>query len=180
MIELYKSLIEKSVWVAIILFFIYCCKFPIHSLFELSSAIGTVVPVTLVIASFYITVWWRNNPFEKLPRIFGDYSGVIKYVFNDVPSEKQIDVSIYQNLLLVRVTIKTDEIQSNTVLGNIVIENGEYILYYNYLTDPKAEYEDKNPKQYGTCRLKIEKNGVLSGKYWTSRQTIGDITLYKK
>ena len=72
--------------------------------------------------------------------------------------------------------ITTNEITSNTIVANLVEENEEYILYYTYITNPKSK---ENPIQHGTCRLMLSNKDCLTGSYWTSRQTIGDIELKK-
>ena len=59
-------------------------------------------------------------------------------------------------------------------------ENGEYVLYYTYITNPKSRYSTDNPVQYGTCRMTIQSDGLLTGNYWTTRKTKGDITFKKK
>ena len=76
-----------------------------------------------------------------------------------------------------KIQIKTNEITSNTIVGNLVEEMNEYILYYTYITNPKSKYSKLNPIQYGTCRLATSNPNNLIGVYWTSRQTIGDIEL---
>lgn len=76
--------------------------------------------------------------------------------------------------------ITTNEITSNTIVANLVEENEEYILYYTYITNPKSKYSKENPIQHGTCRLMLSNKDYLTGSYWTSRQTIGDIELKRK
>lgn len=58
-------------------------------------------------------------------------------------------------------------------------ENEQYVLYYTYITNPKSKYSKENPIQYGTCRLLINSTDKLTGTYWTSRKTIGDMELTK-
>ena len=94
--------------------------------------------------------------------------------------QKDTFVRIRQTLLSVKVQITTNEITSNTIVANLVEENEEYILYYTYITNPKSKYSKENPIQHGTCRLMLSNKDCLTGSYWTSRQTIGDIELKRK
>lgn len=109
----------------------------------------------------------------------GVYKGIIKYNFNGAASKKDTLVKIKQTLFSIKVQITTNEITSNTIVGNLVKENEEYVLYYTYITNPKSKYSKENPIQYGTCRLLTNDKNRLVGTYWTSRQTIGDIELEK-
>ncbi len=96
-----------------------------------------------------------------------------------VESKKDTLVKVKQTLLSIKIQITTNEITSNTIVGNLVEENEEYVLYYTYITNPKSKYSKENLIQYGTCRLLTNDKNRLVGTYWTSRQTIGDIELEK-
>lgn len=95
----------------------------------------------------------------------------------EVLTKKEAMIKINQSLLSTKVKIFTNEITSNTITSNIVYENGEYVLYYTYITNPKSKYSRENPIQYGTCRVISKSESELQGSYWTTRQTIGDIYL---
>ena len=44
------------------------------------------------------------------------------------------------------------------------------------MTNPSSATQKENPIQYGTCRMILdEDNARISGKYWTSSNTVGDI-----
>lgn len=75
----------------------------------------------------------------------GTYSGIIEYNFSGKIEQKDISVTIKQTLFSIKVQISTNEITSNTIVGNLVEENDEYILYYTYITNPKSEYSEKIP-----------------------------------
>ena len=123
----------------------------------------------------YERILWRYNPLEKIPRLRKEYEGLLKYSYDGVSGEKKIKIAIKQSLLNISLKITTDEIISNSVYANIILENEEYILYYIYTTNPKSEYIAKNPIQYGACRLIIDTDYEMRGIYWTSQKTIGDI-----
>ena len=80
------------------------------------------------------------------------------------------------NFLTVNIEFRSDEITSNSITADIIEEHGKNILYYTYITNPKAEFEKKNPINRGTTRLIVEEN-ELTGKYWTGAETTGDLRL---
>lgn len=174
------AFVKKSIWIAIGLFVVRYLICPFESLYDGIGAVGEVIGVTTIIMSLYNAFFWQCVPFEKTPRLMGDYTGVIEYNYNGVLGVKETNVIIKQTLLTVRVQLVTDEVMSNTILGDIVQENGEYVLYYTYIKNPKSKYSEENPIQYGTCRLVINEKDKLIGTYWTSRKTIGDIELTKR
>ena len=54
-------------------------------------------------------------------------------------------------------------------------------LFYNYQNEPKPEFRDRSQIHYGTVRLNIsEDNNKLDGEYWTSRKSVGTISLKRK
>lgn len=171
--------ITKGLWVALVLFVIryLICNF--NSLYDFIGAAGEVISITVIIMGLYSGFLWRYNPLEKTPKLMGEYNGVIEYNFSGTLEQKDTLVTIKQTLLSTKVQITTNEITSNTIVGNLVEENDEYILYYTYITNPKSKYSKENPIQYGTCRLSTNIKDKLIGTYWTSRKTIGDIELEK-
>ena len=174
-----KDLLTKCIWTSLIIFGICSlfCKY--KTIYDFIGIVGEVITLTLFIMGFYCTVLWKYNPLEKTPRLMGTYNGIIEYNFNNIKDKKDVSVIIKQTLLSIKVQIITNEIMSNSITGNIVEENDEYVLYYSYRTNPKSKYSKDNPVQYGTCRIPINDREHLNGTYWTSRQTIGDIELFK-
>ena len=128
----------------------------------------------------YEKILWRYNPLEKTPKLNKKYEGTLKYNYEGVSGEKKIKIVIKQSLLNISLKILTDEINSYSLFGNIILENEEYVLYYTYITSPKSEFIYKNPIQYGTCRLIIDPDYEMRGTYWTSQKTTGDIYLICK
>jgi len=172
--------LTKGIWVAIAFFVIRCIISMPESAYDIFGFAGEAISVTTILMGVYNSILWKYNPLEKLPRLKGRYEGKIEYSFTGKEEIKHIEVIIKQTLLSVKVKITTDEITSNTIVSNLVDENGEYILYYTYITNPKSKFRNENPIQYGTCRLTIKSMTELKGVYWTSRQTIGDMNLTMK
>ena len=174
-----KKFITQCLWVALVLFVIRYLTYNFNSLYDFIGAAGEVISVTVIIMGLYSKLLWQYNPLEKTPKLMGKYNGKIEYNFSGIVEKKDISVAIKQSLFSIKVQITTNEITSNTIVGNLVEENDEYILYYTYITNPKSKYSKENPIQYGTCRLLTNTKNKLIGTYWTSRKTIGDIELKK-
>ena len=142
-----------------------------------------------IISLIYIKWLWRYCPWENIPRFAKKYRGEIHYTYGD-GGTKQSEILISQTLFSTHVTIKTDEITSDTITSDLIEENNSWFLYYTYITDPQAKYLKGNPIQRGTARLKIKKYessfikrkktiNRLEGNYWTTEQTTGDMILQK-
>ena len=130
----------------------------------LESAGYSVIPIAI-----YERYLWKYNPFVKMPRLKNNYKGK--------SGEKVVEIEIKQSFLSTDVKLKSDEISSKTITSNLVEENGGFVLYYTYITNPLSRYSEKNPIQIGTCKLLIDKIDSIKGSYWTNRKTIGDLTL---
>lgn len=174
-----KKFVTKCLWVALVLFVIRYFISHFSSFYDFLGAAGEVISVTIIIMGLYSTILWRFNPLERIPKIMGDYIGIIEYNYNEKAAKKNVAVCISQTLLSIRIKVTTNEITSNTIIGNLVEENNEFFLYYTYITNPKSKYSSENPIQFGTCRLSTNVKNKLTGTYWTNRRTIGDIELKK-
>jgi len=173
------SFVKKSIAVAVVLFLIRYAFSSFDSLLDIPKYIGQAISVTTIIMTLYNLHLWKFNPLEKIPRIMGRYCGNIEYKFNGTYETKESVVEVKQTLLSTGVKITTDEITSNTIVSSLIQENGDYVLYYTYITNPKSKFSEENPIQYGTCRLTVDNDTELCGTYWTSRKTVGDIHLKK-
>ena len=104
------------------------------------------------------------------------YDGIIYYKLYAIAGEKSISVWIKQTWLGIDVKTKTDINSSVTITATILSEFGQDVLYYTYMTNPSAATQKSNPIQHGTCRMVLNgDNKTISGKYWTSSNTTGDI-----
>lgn len=129
---------------------------------------------------FTIASYGSINPLEKTPRIKGQFYGTLIYEYNGTPGEKNVTVFISQTLLSTKIKFSTNETSSVSVTSKILCENGDYFLYYTYITQPQSKARDYNPAQYGACRLEITSSDKLTGFYWTSSRTRGDFSLCRK
>ncbi|MFZ3578317.1 hypothetical protein [Virgibacillus sp. DJP39] len=148
-----------------------------NSLRDYSSYAGLAVFLTTIISVLYEKWVWRFNPIEKTPKLFKHYNGTIEYSYNGSVEHKNLKIYVRQSLFNLDIKLVTEEIISTTITSKIVKENGNYVLYYTYITNPKSKFSDTNPIQYGTSRFLLDETEVLQGVYWTSRKTKGDIYL---
>lgn len=178
--EIEMDYIKKSLWVVLFLFILRCVVDLPGTPYECFGFAGEAISVGLIVMTLYEKVLWRKNPFEKMPKIYGEYSAVLEYESDLGFQKKKIKIIVRQTLLSTSIKIITDEMTSNSITSNFIHENGEYVLYYTYITNPKSKYSTNNPIQYGTCRMTIQSDGLLAGNYWTNRKTKGDIVFKKK
>lgn len=175
-----ESMFKLVGLIAIGLFCIQCLVSTPENTSEIWSLAIKSAGYTVPIAFVYEKWLWRFNPLAKTPKLKINYDGLLKYNYKGIYGEKNIAITIRQTYLTTKITIVTDEIESNTITSELLIENDKYVLYYTYITNPKSEYSDENPIQLGTCRIAINNVNKFSGKYWTNRKTIGDIDFKAK
>ncbi len=176
MSENYQKYLKPIIFLASAIAFIQYLVVQSTGVEDIWSYISNSVVVVSAISFLYVEWGWRLNPFEKLPKLKKQYKGTLKYNYKNKPGEKPIELKIKQTLFSIRVTSKTDINKSSTIIGNIVIENDEYVLYYSYRTSPDLAIKN-NPIQHGTCRIILDDIHELKGCYWTDRNTTGDMFL---
>ena len=122
---------------------------------------------------------WKLLPSKcRQPCISGRWVGKLKSSYED-GTEKEITLTIKQRFSSCKVYIETNEINSETIASGYWYKEGlQYYLLYSYNTKPKKSINDKNPMQYGTTKIRMEKD-VIYGEYWTNRRTIGNFVLKK-
>mgnify|MGYP000896634001 CR=1 FL=1 len=133
------------------------------------------IDISTIFIVFYITYLWKYDPFVKIPKLNKEYHGKIQYDHKKGKGEKNVEIKIYQTLLTVKIKMESNEMKSVSLYGDIILENGDYYLYYIYRTSPLAKYSDNNPIQIGACRMDLEKVDNITGVYWSNRGTKGDI-----
>ncbi|NMA74909.1 MAG: hypothetical protein GX963_12285 [Bacteroidales bacterium] len=177
MSESVKKHLKFAIYIALAIFGICILISPPSSLRDFTGYTGVSVSITLVISILYEKWIWKKNPLEKTPKLNKRYIGILEYNYKGTIGKKDIEVRIRQSLFRLNIQLVSDEIVSSTITSKIVEENGHYVLYYTYITNPKSKFSDKNPIQYGTCRFILDDPNQLEGIYWTSRKTKGDIYL---
>lgn len=175
-----KRLVKIAGWGAILIFLILNVFEKPASCSDYLGLLGQAATISSIFVLFYNRFLWSYIPLEKTPRIKGQFYGTLIYEYNGIPGEKKVMVNISQTLLSTKIKFSTDEISSVSVTSRILYENGDYFLYYTYITQPQSKVRDYNPAQYGACRLEIIPPDKLKGFYWTSSKTRGDFVLRRK
>ena len=172
-----KKFLKISLFTAIGLFAVLCLFTKPTAFYDVFGHMEQAVSITLVFMVLYERFIWKWNPLDKTPRISGAYLGTIEYEHKGNRGKKNTNIVIKQSLLSTRVKITTNETTSYTITNNLIEENGEYVLYYTYITSPKSKFSDENPMHFGTCRLDLTDVNNLHGIYWNSKANKGDISL---
>ena len=152
------------------------------------SHISTTISVNIIIWLLFINWAWKWRVFYPwlvpFPNLTGVWEGhlISNYAKSTepIPSEVKIDQTFFN----VQIRIKTGESSSYSTAASFDIDNdrGLQQLFYSYLNTPKASVRDRSEIHYGTTLLNFEGFTVneMSGEYWTTRETTGEINLNKK
>lgn len=170
-----EALIKLSGIIVLVIFIIlYKLKMP-ESVLEYWDLILESTGYSVIAIVVYERYLWKYNPFVKIPRLKKKYTGILSYNYKGRFGEKNVEIEIKQSFLSTDVKLKSDEISSKTITSDLVEENGEFVIYYTYITNPLSRCSDENPIQVGTCKLVIDNINDIRGNYWTNRKTIGDL-----
>lgn len=189
--ESYKKFVTYSIWVAIILFAIRC----IIAKNEISNCIseatwgvlcyntfsyaGEAISLMLLVMSFFNKVAWRwkfINRFIDMPVLAKQYSGSFVSDWKKENKTYEASLEIEQTFLDVSVVFKSGESRSFSAFSVIDTIGDSKRLIYNYQNEPKAELSNRSTIHKGTVELWIDKNGELTGNYYTNRNTSGSMT----
>lgn len=170
-----EALIKLSGIIVLVIFIIlYKLKMP-ESVLEYWDLILESTGYSVIAIVVYERYLWKYNPFVKIPRLKKKYTGILSYNYKGKFGEKNVEIEIKQSFLSTDVKLKSDEISSKTITSDLVEKNGEFVIYYTYITNPLSRCSDENPIQVGTCKLVIDNINDIRGNYWTNRKTIGDL-----
>ena len=170
-----EALIKLSGIIVLVIFIIlYKLKMP-ESVLEYWDLILESTGYSVIAIVVYERYLWKYNPFVRMPRLKKKYTGILSYNYKGKFGEKNVEIEIKQSFLSTHVKLKSDEISSKTITSDLVEENGEFVIYYTYITNPLSRCSDENPIQVGTCKLVIDNINDIRGNYWTNRKTIGDL-----
>ncbi len=140
--------------------------------------IDLAITITLVLASIYSVHFWKYNPLEKTPKIYGKYKMTFISTYDN--SKRTMDVTIKQDLFLNRIYMSTNESKSESISSSIITKHDSCELTYTYQNIPNATERNHSEIHFGTCTLKIIDNKIISGSYYTDRKTTGEIKNIKK
>ena len=150
---------------------------------NLSTAIGYAVSAAAILDILYDRFLWRYNPLENTPRIFGQYNAVFYSSFNNRVGNPST-ITIRQTLSHISIYEECVDGYSESITASLVklTQNGQWHLYYTYLTHPTdVKLKQNDEAHHGTAILCIKENGLIEGPYFTNRAnpTSGDLVLTK-
>ena len=171
----YKKYVKYICIIAIALFLLLSYFFKDMKFWNLVTTVSTITSIFVIL---YVTVIWKFNPFEKIPKLQKVYEGILVSTHDN--KKRDIKVYIKQNLFEIKIQFASEESSSKSITANLYDEYGTKMLSFGYINNPQAQYKAKSPIHYGMCTLEIKDNGNLEGQYFTDRCTSGDIILKRK
>jgi hypothetical protein len=152
--------------------------------------LSTAVTIDTFICTLFVTYLWKLRIFKgwlvQIPDISGVWQGVINSNWvnpatGSATGSIPASIKVSQNFFYINIKITTDQMESISSAGTFDIdkERGISRLWYSYTSTPNVAVRPINPIHFGTTLLTIDPDNpdVMSGEYWTSRQTIGTISL---
>lgn len=168
----YKKYVEYICGIAIIVF--VALKWLFKEI-EFLDALSYTITITSFVVALYVTVIWKINPFENVPKLRKEYRGELISTYDN--KKRDIKILVKQNLFETKIIFESEESSSKSITANFYDEYGTKMLSFGYINNPKAIYKDRSPIHYGMCILEIKDKEHLEGQYFTDRCTRGDITL---
>lgn len=130
---------------------------------------------------------WNKYPSLNrilFPNLNGSWKMHIHWEGKKGPGVSIAKASITQDFINIAMDVEADDSDSHTLMAKPKKdpESGSPLLYYVFLTTPKAasSTKDKSPyKGAAILKLSIENEDKLIGNYFTSRKTIGHYELHR-
>lgn len=159
-------------------------------LFSLDAAFALLdtTPYFIFVDFVFIKWAWKLPIFKHWlvlqPNINGKWTGVFVTKWKNKTMNRPFNLRVVQELFSVKCKTETKESLSKSLAGQLYFDDqhDDWCLLYTYHNIASQKYRDKSPIHFGTALLKYEKKNnayTLSGEYWTSRKTVGDIKLKK-
>lgn len=156
---------------------------------------GVLFCITTVFVVVFNLCWrrvWRwfpslSNSF--FPDLNGTWKGSLQTTWKDAdgntPGPIETTIWIKQTLVSISVTQQTKESvsHSNRMLAERDPKSGIVRLWFDYYNKPNAEVSYRSEQHEGVCGLEQHPErdrNALTGRYYTSRQTSGDIQVRRK
>jgi len=147
---------------------------------------GAAVFLATVALSLWEAFIWRVPPVQRIqgvPRnVRGTWEGTLTSLWidpetNAFPPPKTVYLVIRQRASSVSVALLTDESQSSSFMGQVDTLDGSTTLAYSYRNRPSASVEHRSRIHHGSTLLDVSGRPAtrLSGKYWTDRDSRGEL-----
>jgi hypothetical protein len=113
----------------------------------------------------------------------GTWKGTLYYTREGERTKTAYLVIKQANAFSINVWLLTDERTSVSQTASIIPYKGIYRLMYEYSVEDSLDNKEKNPLHTGFCVLGIHSNGknkIIKGLYYTSRNTVGEMSFSRK
>jgi len=157
--------------------------------FSILSVAAAVVFGILIAFDKWLWEWrWFKSWLVKRPHLRGTWRAVLKSNYRDPTSRQAIDpiwafMQIRQTYSRITLRLMTSESCSDVIAVDLRdTETGCYSLASVYQNTPRLVVRDRSEIHFGALLLTIPEGEeqVLSGQYWTDRDTRGEIELSER
>lgn len=165
-------------------------QIPPENLIDYLRFVPKVISIDLIIYYFFQKWLWKWKIFKNWLVPFSNLNGTWKgqihsnWVNPDTgkkPDPIPVILTIHQTFSKISCVMRTKEMASYSYIADFIIEKDEqiYRLCYSYISTPNQKVRERSPIHNGTILFDIfdEKKKLLSGQYWTERQTNGQVEL---
>ncbi|MCU1685394.1 MAG: hypothetical protein JWQ81_6133 [Amycolatopsis sp.] len=154
--------------------------------FGLSKIFSTAVLAATLVLALWESWLWRLPLAQRMPGtprcIRGTWRGVLTTFWVDPktgksPDPKTVYLVIRQSASELSVKLLTNESRSASSFASVRLDDGSYELLYLYLNRPDSRYESRSRMHHGSTALDLSGSPVkrLKGRYWTDRDTRGEL-----
>lgn len=146
---------------------------------------SVAVFIVIVLWAFWDRWLWRASLVQRMqfvpPNISGTWKGVLRSHWTDPATkgrfpQKKAYLAVKQTFSSVSVVLLTDESQSQSysVLAKVTKVDG---LSYLYLNEPDVAAQEGSHMHRGAAMFRLSDSPVsmLRGRYWTDRETGGEL-----
>lgn len=153
---------------------------------------GPSITFVMFLLSAFDLFFWKFFPESviKRPKIYGTWRGTIRSNWTNPETGEQIEpiecyATIHQTFSTVSYRQMTEESTSDLVAKEIILSSANvFQLVGVYFNESRILIRDtgRNPIHYGGIRMNIIGSPAtrLTGEYWTSRNTVGELNLIQR
>ena len=146
------------------------------------------ITINVIVWIGFIKWFWKSKWFYgwlvPFPDLNGKWEGQIISNWEGGQPPILTEITIIQTFFHITIRLKTGESESVSNAASFDIEKDRGIsrLFYSYINTPKPTVRDRSLIHYGTTLLNFDGYPVceMSGEYWTSRESTGELKLKRK
>lgn len=187
-----KAFIYILLILSLILWFTFASfnSLDLSNLWTFLKLLPNVATVDLLVLGFFVKWGWRWKIFQgwlvPFPDLDGTWQGYIRSNWiNKEMVEEPLPIptilSIRQSFGAISCVLRTAEMVSYSYIEGFTLNRDKQIrqLVYSYTSKPKPSVKKRSTSHDGTIVFDLIGTPVskLEGRYWTDRETTGEITL---